>query len=182
MNRRGEIAVELTPLLDVILIMLFMIMSRSSSEAQAAKEAAASESARYEEEIADMQEIIDENSTELEKASAVIESYETFESYANIVSVSVMNVSEGERRIYISSGDDEQTIDFGWDNMKYGENSLRVKLAGIVRRSDDAPVFIVFTYSSGKIFRRDYDMIASVMDELQSRNANVYIQYKERAD
>lgn len=182
MKRRGDIGIELTPLLDVILIMLFMIMSRSSSEAQAAKEEAAAQSERYEAQLSAMKEIVAEESAELENAEAVIESYRTFENYARIVSVTVTNIGGGDRRIYLTCGDDETTVDFGWDNMKYGENSFKAELESIVRQSEGDPVFITFTYSSGKIFRRDHDMVTSVMDSVQSRNDNVYIQYSERDD
>lgn len=182
MKRRREIAVELTPLLDVILIMLFMIMLQNGAAAKSAVEKAEAEKAVRAAEMAEMRSAAEKNAAELENALGIIASRDAFEEYAEIVSVTIVNSDGGKRDIYVTAGENTQTVSFGRDSARYGENSFKTILDGIVRSSGETPVFICFSYDSSAVYRRDYDMIASAMEELQSRSNNVYIQFNERTD
>lgn len=188
--RRRENAVELTPLLDVILIMLFLIISRSRDEAQLASDEADARiresEAAYSEEIAaaraDLEAVQGELSEARERlyyADNRIHAYEKFDRYSVIVSISLRETDEG-REIYISDGSETRRISFDWDNMRYGENSLKNALG----KYDDSeyPVFMVFSYDSSRVYQRDFDMISSVLSSVQADNGNVYIKFDERSD
>lgn len=191
MRRRREVAVELTPLLDVILIMLFLIMSQSRSEAAEAKaqyeretaEIAAAVRERYERdtelltnELAAASEELDETRESLYYADNRVKAYEKFDYYARIVSVSLRGTGE-ERKIYIADGEKTVTIPLDWDNMRYGENALRAELLEYENSED--PVFLVFSYNKAEIYQRDFETVTAVVSELQSDNQNVYIKYNE---
>lgn len=193
MRRRKETVIELTPLLDVILIMLFMIMSAQSKKTEEIQSQAQAETAELNsrieqltEEYADREDKLSaqlsDTESKLSQAEAQISGYEAFREYSDVISISVEYTESGERRLYIAEGDSADTITFGWDNLRYGENSLNAALEQKLKAAEENPVFIAFVYDSEKIYRHDYDMITSVMDTLQSKNNDLYIRYTERTD
>lgn len=193
MRRRKETVIELTPLLDVILIMLFMIMSAQSQKTEEIQSQAQAEAAelnsrmeQLSEEYADREDKLtaqlSDTESRLSQAEAQITGYEAFSEYSAVISVSVEYTDNGERKLYIAEGDSVDTISFGWDNLRYGENSLNAALEQKLKAAEGKPVFIAFVYDSEKIYRHDYDMITSVMDELQAKNDDLYIRYTERND
>lgn len=171
MRRRREITVELTPLLDVILIMLFLIMSQSSEAAEQTKQEAEQKVSNMECQVEDLRE----TNAELESR---LDSYAAFDEYARIISIDISNKTDGNRMIIVSDGEHTERIEFDWESMRYGENSLRAELIKSIDAWKDMPVFIVFNYDSSGIYRRDYEMITSVIDTIEYEN--VYIKYNER--
>lgn len=191
MRRRKETVIELTPLLDVILIMLFMIMSVQSQKTEEAEAAArektqelTAQMEQLSEEFSDrenqLMDQLDDTESRLSQAEAQLTGYEAFRDYSAVISISMEYLEGGERQLYIAEGDKTDTISFGWDNLRYGENSLTAALEQRMKQTTEEPVFIAFVYDSESIYRRDYDMIASVIDKLQSENDNLYIRYSER--
>ena len=184
MRRRKEISAELTPLLDVILIILFIIMSGSykaveqaEAEKQQAYEEIQSVSAEFESCNDELKKELENNSEKLSQAENIISAYESFDKYAVIMSVGIINKSDNSRDIIISDGSKSDTISYNWDNMLYAENSLNVYLENVIKSADSKPVFISFNYKSNEIYVRDYEMISSVIDNTQGKNKNVYIMY-----
>lgn len=189
MRKRREISTELTPLLDVIMIMLFIIISRSYDAVEKAeneKEQAYNEiqavSESFESEKSELEKDAEENIEKLNHAENIIEGYKNFDKLALIISVSINNKSDETRDIIISNGESRDIISYGWDNMRYGENSLNVIFDDYIKSADERPVFISFNYKSSEIYIRDYNMITSVIDNIQSRNENIYIVYNEMED
>ncbi|MDE6592360.1 MAG: hypothetical protein K2K57_04770 [Oscillospiraceae bacterium] len=191
MRRRREAAVELTPLLDVILIMLFLIMSQSRTEAAEARERYENEAAefaaaaeeRYGSEIDRLTDELADSSEELEKvreslyyADNRVNAYEKFDYYARIVSISLRGTGE-EREIYLADGKRTVNIPLNWDNMRYCENAFRAEL--MEYENSEEPVFLVFGYNAGEVYQRDFEMVSAVMSEIQGDNQNVYIKYNE---
>lgn len=178
--------VDLTPLLDVILIMLFLIMSQSRDTAREAQEQIMEAKAAYAAEMSDIKgelenarQELDDAREELYYADNRIHAYEKFDRFSLIVSLSLRE-TEGDREIYISDGTGTRSILFDWDSMRYGENALKNALGKYKDSSE--PVFIVFSYDSAKIYQRDYDMVSSVMSSVQSGSENIYIKFDERSD
>lgn len=187
MRKRKSVIVELTSLLDVIFIMLFMVMNQSQTAAEEAQSNAAAEIAAAQVQVEEMQEeiegyriIIDETETDrknLESIKNKLNSYEVFAEYASIVSVSVLDNSY-KRTIIVENGGETVSIDFDWDNMDYAESALAETLNNCITDSEN-PVFIVFSYNGDKIYRQDYNMVSEVMTEVQGDYENVYIKFDD---
>lgn len=187
MRKRKSVIVELTSLLDVIFIMLFMVMNQSQTAAEEAQSNAAAEIAAAQVQVEEMQEeiegyriIIDETETDrknLESIKNKLNSYEVFAEYASIVSVSVLDNSY-KRTIIAENSGETVSIDFSWDNMDYAESALAETLNNCITDSEN-PVFIVFSYNGDKIYRQDYNMVSEVMTEVQGDYENVYIKFDD---
>lgn len=187
MRKRKSVIVELTSLLDVIFIMLFMVMNQSQTAAEEAQSNAAAEVAAAQVQVEAMEEevegyriIIDEVEADrlnLESIKNKLNSYEVFEEYATIISVSVLDHSY-KRTIVVENGGEAVTADFSWDNMDYAENTLDEMLNSCIKDSEN-PVFIVFSYNGDKIYRQDYNMVSEVMTKVQGGYENVYIKFAD---
>lgn len=190
MRKRKSVIVELTSLLDVIFIMLFMVMNQSQTAAEEAQSDAAAEVAAaqvqveaMEEEVEGYRVIIDEVEADrlnLESIKNKLNSYEVFEEYATIISVSVLDHSY-KRTIIVENGGETVNTDFSWDNMDYAESSLNETLNSCIKDSEN-PVFIVFSYNGDNIYRQDYNMVSEVMTEVQGGYENVYIKFDDTSN
>ncbi|MDE7292899.1 MAG: hypothetical protein K2N72_00590, partial [Oscillospiraceae bacterium] len=175
----------------VILIMLFLIMSQSRTEAAEAKERYENEAAeiaaaaeeRYGSEIDRLTNELADSSEELEKvreslyyADNRVNAYAKFDYYARIVSIS-LRVTGEDREIYLADGKRTVSIPLKWDNMRYCENAFRAEL--MEYENSEEPVFLVFGYNAGEVYQRDFEMVSAVMSEIQGDNQNVYIKYNE---
>ena len=191
MKRRRRLILELTPLLDVILIMMFFILMQNTqltdkkqSEAQQevedireslseALEDAGELESRYGAELSDMKE-------NLEAARDQIGSFESFKEYCKIITISVINKDSGNRTILITDGEKEKSISFGWNDLLYAKNSFKDSVRGFIRETDvGMPSFLVFHYRADTIFRRDYELISEVLGEITEENSSVYVKYSE---
>ena len=182
MKKHRDVAIELTPLLDVIMILLFLIMMNNSAASKNAKKDAAEKVAEAQaqvQEIEEKLESVEQEKLELreknERLSSRAEGLEVFKEYARIVTVSVMYSDKYKRMVLISDGENDDTVIFDDKSLKYGENTLNSKLSEIVSDSEH-PVFLIFTYDENVILHYDREMISSVLTKLQSEN--VYIQTK----
>ena len=190
MRKRKSVIVELTSLLDVIFIMLFMVMNQSQTAAEEAQSDAAAEVAAaqvqveaMEEEVEGYRVIIDEVEADrlnLESIKNKLNSYEVFEEYATIISVSVLDHSY-KRTIVVENGGETVNTDFSWDNMDYAESSLNETLNSCIKDSEN-PVFIVFSYNGDNIYRQDYNMVSEVMTKVQGGYENVYIKFDDTSN
>ena len=190
MRKRKSVIVELTSLLDVIFIMLFMVMNQSQTAAEEAQSDAAAEVAAaqvqveaMEEEVEGYRVIIDEVEADrlnLESIKNKLNSYEVFEEYATIISVSVLDHSY-KRTIIVENGGETVNTDFSWDNMDYAESSLNETLNSCIKDSEN-PVFIVFSYNGDNIYRQDYNMVSEVMTKVQGGYENVYIKFDDTSN
>lgn len=187
MRKRKSVVVELTSLLDVIFIMLFMVMNRSQAAAAEAQNTAAEEISAAQVQVEEMQQEVDSyreiiseveaERAELEAMNSKLNSYEVFDEYATIVSVTVVD-NIYKRTIRVDGGSETVDIDFTWDNMDYAGEALGDALNNCIKDSEN-PVFIVFSYNGDKLYRQDYTLVSFVMTEVHSGYENVYIKFDD---
>ena len=182
MKKHRDVAIELTPLLYFIMILLFLIMMNNSTASKNAKKEAAEKVAEAEAQYQEIEEKLEKaelDKLELqeknERLSSRAEGLEVFKEYARIVTISVMYPEKYKRLILINNDGTDDTVIFDEDSLKYGENTLNARLSEIIKESDH-PVFLIFTYDQNVILHYDREMISSVMTKLQSKD--VYIQTK----
>jgi len=187
MRKRKSVFIELTSLLDVIFIMLFMVMNRSQNAVAEAKNNAEQEIAAAKTQVSEMAEerddykaILGEVEEERENLALMenrIESLESFSEYARIVSVYILDGGY-KRSIKIADDKEIASIDFSSENLDYGKNELILSLNNYIE-SDDTPVFITFTYHSDKIYRQDYNMISEAITSVHAGFDDVYIKLND---
>ena len=194
MRRRKSVIVELTSLLDVIFIMLFMVMSRSQTAAEEAQEKAAESVARiqaeaeltvsgYEDDIAEYQAMLEAVEEERENIASIqneIDSFEQFREMSEIITVYIFD-SGYKRSVKIETGNETESIDFDWENMDYAREKL-AEILNTLSDGTDHPVFIIFNYNGELIYRRDYNMVTEVITEVQGGRDKVYIKFNDTSE
>ncbi len=181
--RRREIFIELTSLLDVILIMLFVLLTQARTQTGEALESA--EAARVE--AQSVQEELDALRGEREALLERVDSYRRQEITVGVVEenslvVTISLVDAGQRCIRVEPHDGgEIRIPVGSGEDNYAVNRLRTTLSGLVRDSGKETVFVVFQYDRTAIYQTEYAMIGSVVRELkeEARSADVALNYIE---
>ncbi|MGN0696948.1 MAG: hypothetical protein ACI4J5_09310 [Oscillospiraceae bacterium] len=175
MRRRNSIGIELTPLLDVILIILFLIITRNSAETERIAEEYDKSEQQYIENAARLEAELEDSRQQSADAENIISGYESFDEYSVIIAVGITRKADGTRTVSVAENGDTSYISYGWDNLRYGENALKAELEKIISSAEDRPVFISFSYDENDIYLRDHQLITSVLDDLHGDN--LYIKY-----
>ncbi len=192
MKRKRTIFIELTSLLDVILIMIFVLliearsqtaqaMDRAAREEQTAQEigreleearesmsAAESEAAAREEtlreEIRGLHEEAEQREEEISGLKRRLDTRELVLENSFLITVSVTE----EDRIRLEQDEkEEHTILYDWADETYARNRLRSLLLTGLEAAGERTVFVVFQYDRDSIYKTEYDMILRLVGELK---------------
>ncbi|MBR6114978.1 MAG: hypothetical protein IKQ10_07290 [Oscillospiraceae bacterium] len=164
--RRREIFIELTSLLDVIMIMLFVLLTQARTQTA---DAIAEAGARQTENTALRQEV-ETLRGELVGAQDAAESARRQLLSQDLVldNSLVVTVTAADRsaiRLEVEGG--TQTVSYDWENENYARNVLRAALRQQLTDTDRPAVFLVFQYDRDAIYRAQYEMIRDVLQELK---------------
>ncbi|MGN1415319.1 MAG: hypothetical protein ACI4XF_00610 [Oscillospiraceae bacterium] len=177
MKRRSSIGIELTPLLDVILILLFLVITQNNAETERIAEEYDRSEQQYIENTARLEAELENSRQQSADAENIISGYESFEEYSVIIAVGITRRSDGTRTVTLSENGEISHISYGWDSLRYGENALRAELENMISTAGDRPVFISFNYDENDIYLRDHQLISSVLDDLDGDN--LFIKYND---
>ena len=186
MKRRGGIVSDMTPLLDVIFIILFLVMVRNVQMSNEKLEEARLDTEKAEqmiaEAMAEKEAAIAEAQRLQFKAEAEVAEFETLLEDAIILRVSIESDADGNRRAAVRSGSQMQSTSFDWDSTNEAFLYLGDTLEKyILTVQEGNPVFIIFSYDSNKIYRDDYTMVETAMKYVQMDFPNVYLQFREES-
>ena len=190
MNRKkrfGDSEINLTPLLDVLFSILFIIMlSSAGNEARTRAEAKAEVEAAKEQALAERSEMeknneamADETEAALEQARIAegrLEDYEIYRQEAIIVSVQ-NTVEDGAHVLKVFVNEDEnpyETVKMGLDLTSYVGKRIKSIISELVTNVDNAPVFIIFRCEKRLIYTIEYNAINDALNELQDGNKEVF--------
>lgn len=199
-RRKRDIVIELTALLDVIMIMIFMVMSENGklvSEAQSELGAVQQEnieqagqidelSAELAEALAilnegDLGEILER----LEKAENKLEAYQAIDDEVIVINVKLRNNSNNSIRYLsyskVSDPDSENQIEIrnDEDRDRAGRN-LRVFISECTQSIDASltVVRIVFSYDPSKIYLKDFETIDTALRDAEAQANNENFRYR----
>lgn len=199
-RRKRDIVIELTALLDVIMIMIFMVMSENSklvSEAQselgAVQQENVEQAGQIDElsaELAEVLAMLDEGDLgeileRLEKAENKLEAYQAIDDEVIVINVKIRNNSNNLIR-YLSYGkvsdpDSETQIEIrnDEDRDRAGRN-LRVFISECTQNIDASltVVRIVFSYDPGKIYLKDFETIDTALRDAEAQANNENFRYR----
>ena len=186
--KRREIFIELTSLLDVILIILFVILTQARTQTADALTEAAADRAAAEELRAELAARGDETDALREAAEAwraetdalreEADAYraETESLRRQLLSRDLVDANSliltlsvpAREAIRLESGDGGvQTVSYDWENDNYARNALLAALRAQLGSAEGRTVFLVFQYDRAAIYRSEYDMIREVFNELK---------------
>lgn len=174
MYKKHDIFIDLTSLLDVIMILLFMVMSVNTrragkltgaqqEELQNALEVAESRLAAEE----FLQEIIDEYSVSLKNTDDMTETLLIFN--GNVESIPIPRKKKGsyekQRR----------------ENWNMAVNSLKMDLEKSLQASLSDPdklIYILFTYDEDSVYNSDFEDIHRVLDQYEVNDTENRVRYR----
>lgn len=197
MRRKRDIIIELTSLLDVIMIMIFMVMTENSkliTEKQSELDGAEQQNAELYAQLTEAQARLDEGSVEellerLQKAESKLESYEYMDEVVTVINIGLENRYANSVRCltfgttYDSQSPDEQVIEIrDTEELSAAVNKMKVfiheRLSSVNTEDGSAIVYMVFTYDPGKVYQDDYAAVDEALDEAESRANSGNVRYR----
>ncbi len=181
--RRREIPIELTSLLDVILIILFVLLMQAktqtgaAAESNAAAEAALQASQTALSETEAERDALRERVGELEREGITLG---VVEENSLIITLSVQGMAN--RTLLIEQRDGTQTripVEAGDEN--YVFNRLHSTLTNLLGDAGNKTVFVVFQYDRNAIYQSEYLLIGNVMRQVKQEagSAGIGLNYIE---
>ena len=174
-NRRNEIIIDLTSLLDVIFLVLMVVLCKTQLMQQDIETKDVEASARE----AEAEVLIDEANAKQELYSDQIDTQDNLNEYVWAISVYSSYVSDKitERHIRVVSEDkDIKTFDLIGTkdtNAKVFEE-FKEYLEENIKEKKDTPVILSLNENDEKILYRDEKKIREIFDEIKEKYSNVY--------
>lgn len=175
MRRRRSSVIELTPLLDVIMIILFLVLSQTSGAVSDMKE----QNEALSEQLSEAGAQYEELSGELMQVQSELNGFESMNENSVVVAVGIFRGSDDRRTITVTAGDNTKEITYDWNSLSYGEAALQKELSRICGENSDKAVFVSFTYDSRSLFRRDYELISAVLSKTGDSAERIFISYND---
>ena len=172
--KRREIFIELTSLLDVILIMIFVLLTQARAQTAKALESQAAEektSARLQEEVEDLSASLDHAWAELGIVQEENDQLKRQLMTQDLVldeSLVITIRAEDETIIREIRDGVSDTIAYTWGNETYVSNKLKSLLLQDLSETEKHAVFIVFQYDRSGIYQNEYQMIESLIQEIKT--------------
>lgn len=188
MHRRREIGIDLTSLLDVILIILFMFVIQTQDQVNTI---AQNNESKVETSIDHSVESLKEDKEKLQKENDELRSKVVSEGVLKdaclMVTIAVETKSDkNERTLSVMTNIDEEKkkVKYDWDKLSYAEKKLKESLDKICDDVSDKNqmVLFVFQYNKDDIYMADYKLIDSVLKDMQEEKKNIYLAYYDEND
>ena len=181
--RRREIFIELTSLLDVILIMLFVLLTQARTQTDAAVSTAAEAEAAAAGLQTELTRTLAERDALREQVGALEREGITLGVVEENSLVVTLSVQPGETRAARIEPRDGAALRVPLDpeNDNYTVNRLRTALTGLLRESGKETVFVVFQFDRNAIYQTEYLLVTGVVRQLkqEAESAGMALQYIE---
>ncbi|MCL2356878.1 MAG: hypothetical protein FWC70_06950 [Defluviitaleaceae bacterium] len=197
MSKRG-ILIELTPLLDVILIMMFLILVQSEGRVDAVytdfrqtfEEDLAAAQAQLEEDleaalaeaISEFEEYHAEQFGELDNLRQQVADFDALmlgmdeDSGILTVNLNANPQNLNMRYVTVESPGHDARIDLTWDALARDDaaREINAALAAQIRAMDNAVVFVVFMHDGRTVFTADHRLVWLAIHNQRLHNPNVF--------
>ena len=167
-RHRGADEVNLTPLLDVLFSILFIVMFAGAK--------IQNDNANN---VETMQQEINNLNNQVSAYENKDKSYESFVEDAVIVTVD--NIKRDNKhilRIY-SDGYEDEEITLGTNNTENIKRRVNGYFENVLNDKTDQPIYIVYCCDEKSIYKIEFDSINSTMLELEKNNKEVFYKITE---
>lgn len=166
-RRFGADEINLTPLLDVLFVVLFTILlSGFSQQSQNS-------------------DMIQKLETQIDTLQEQVLQYknrnDAFDMYARqVIILSVDNLKrENQHILRICRDEETKEIVLGNNNMETVKRQINSYINDLLDQTDEQPIYIVFTCDENNIYKIEYDAIEDEMKSLESRNKEIFYKINE---
>jgi len=163
--KKNSILIELTPLLDVILILLFLILVQSAGRVDTFYEETRM---AFE---AELEAFIAEHHDEMSHLRRVGEDYTALrlglEEDTGIILISIVADSNNidDRWLLVESDSHVTRVDLCWNIIARESAALELNsiLASKIQSTENSVIVVVFRYDSARIFRSDHRLVTNAI-------------------
>lgn len=208
-RRKRDIVIELTSLLDVIMILIFMVMNENSklvSEAQNRLETARQENVEQADKINTLsteldrtRELLDEEDPDgvrdrLRIAEAQLGAYQALDDEIILLNVTLRNNSNNSIRYLTYSRvsepeNEKKSLIRSVEDRNRTDRNLRMFLAECVQRANEGTVDgnqsvvrAIFFYDPDRVYAKDVEMVDAVLKDLENDCENFGYRIKSLSD
>ena len=174
--KKRDIVLDFTSLLDVIMILLFIVISNTATASAKVNEQAG----KAQEDLAAAESEISDLEYRLQTKEAAEESYEIYTSEAVIVTM-LNSEKDGSHYLTMFTGENSEdavTIMMGENSTQNTRNRIRTYIEDILKNTENQPVYIVFRYDKYTIYRSEFEAAGEELRKLSREHKEVF--FKER--
>lgn len=172
--KRRNIVIDLTSLLDVILILLFLILMGASQSVSRMQESEEASQAQIEQLTADNAVLQNEK----ERLQRSLDGYVYLDAHARIITIYVNDLQGGDREVCIESGADKRRFTLTWQNAAVVRTALSKALTGMCETPEtdggDQIVYLLLRYDRNRLYQADYALISDVIAGVKGAKQNVF--------
>ncbi len=171
--KRRQIFIELTSLLDVILIMLFILLTQAKTRTAEALDTAAlaeSDAAALRMELTaayDEQDVLQARIDAQEERADALQRQLWTENLVLDNSLLLTVSVDKSGQIRLETEGEAETIPYDWAEDTYAKNRLRGLLLDKLKGTDQEAVFLVFQYDRARVYHAEYNMIEDIIQEVK---------------
>ena len=174
-NRRKTVSeINLTPLLDVLFSILFIVMMTGMQNEQGIKK-------EYQEQVSQLELENEQLSKELARRENQMSSYDKFQSEAVILTVN--NILRGDNHyLLVYKGTDKEEIgciQMGINKTENTKARIESLIMELINDTDNQPVYIVFYCDKKQIYTAEYRAVVEAYYQLQENNKAVFFKIME---
>ena len=169
-NRRKSISeINLTPLLDVLFSILFIVMMTGLQNEQGIK-------SDYQDQVNQLTQEKSDLAQDLRRSENELNSYKTYQSEAVIITINNI-VRNGTYYLMFYQGTDKQeigSVPMGTDKLENIKARINALIMELVDGADNQPVYIIFYCDRLNIHTSEYGAVCNKLNELQENNKEVF--------
>ncbi len=180
-RRNNGQEINLTPLLDVLFVILFIVMlsgreneDRLRTESIQETETLQAQLEDANERIAALEQEADSAAVKVRDYADRIGSYELYREQAVILTLHIEESGDFRELVILGDGEDEIRIQIADDLKEYTETRLRNAVAEFAEKAQDQPVFLVFHYSADEVYTYEIRLVDRVLQSLQEEYKEVF--------
>ena len=168
-GRRISSEINMTPLLDVLFSILFIVMMTGSQNEQGIKK-------QYQDQVIDLEQKNDQLTDELTKYKNEITSYDKYQSEAIILTINnVIRNNSHCLMIYRGTAKSEiGSIQMGLEKTENTKARIESLILELVEEADNQPIYIIFYCDKKNIYTAEYHAVCEMFNELQANNKEVF--------
>ena len=174
-NRRKSVSeINLTPLLDVLFSILFIVMMTGMQNEQGIK-------SEYQEQVRQLEQENQQLSEELARSENQMSSYDKYQSEAVIITVNNI-LKDDDHYLLLYKGTDNEEFDriqMGINKTENTKARIESLIMELVNVSDNQPVYIVFYCEKKQIYTAEYRAVIEAFNQLQENNKSVFFKVTE---
>ena len=175
---RSNVLIELTPLLDVIFILLFIVMIARNSEMQQREEALQAQLEEANLNLVQVQQELQDTNAIKQTYADMLDTFTEFSSYASPVTIYVSYDYDDvrQRKVWVTGAAFEmEPVSFSPANENNAWARLTSALSTHIEEMEEANIPVILSCNHEQILRRDEEKVQAIMEEIAKEHSNVYL-------